>query len=107
MKLKTLEDFQDKGDCGDCEEGVLCCCMEIKQEAIKWVKCVDGKTAGEQYRQLESFFIKIYGDHLRKYRHPDSGIESMRLYGIDLWTAKKIIDDMLIYFFNITEDDLT
>jgi len=84
-KIKTLKDLQkDKGNCDS---------LEIRQEAIKWVKYYEevGKVSALEImgKQKESF-----------------GVEGKQVFNneVEMWMTAKIIS--FITFFNLTEEDL-
>lgn len=57
-----------------------------------------------QYLELIELFEKIYPEGLKYVKNFDVASRSPRIYGVDMWTAKRIIDDYMNWLSNKTKD---
>ena len=97
VKLKTLKDFRNLKILLRCtenvaikkrwfKEGNVGCCMQLKQEAIKWVKFFDKERAEQEKYRKKTLLSAVKGNY-----------EVARVGGIELFK----------HFFNLTEEDLS
>ena len=101
--MKTLKDFQDKGDCGDCEEGVLCCCMEIKHGIIELIKKIRSMDYGQR---LCLNCDKIYGGGNSGQQYCCKGDDGELRFLEQQTGSSTGAVEILMKTNNITEEDL-